>query len=135
MKRDLAEQARVLQRIVDHEFPRILFESYSYNVGGFEDVETPLWSRDEAHHLELLILEGFLGSEKITDAPWLGAGRSDSYAETYVFLTPLGYDWIENRGLAKRFLRNVSMNIPTVITSVVVALLSAGLLKLSGLTK
>ncbi|WP_298561766.1 hypothetical protein [uncultured Aliiroseovarius sp.] len=98
------------------------FEVFSSDVAGYEDIDHPGFSREEAHHVELLLLEGLIGKDRISDAPWLGAGKSDAYAETYIYLTPKGYDWLENRGLVRRITKNIAGNIPSIIFSVLTAL-------------
>lgn len=113
----------------------MLFEAFTAGLGGYSDVEYSGWTPEEAHHVELLILEGFLAKEHVTDVPWLGHGEGETYAETYIYLTPAGYDWFENRGLFKAFLNNVRKNTPTVVVSVIIALASAWLLKLVGFSK
>ncbi|WP_373355160.1 hypothetical protein [Pseudoroseicyclus sp. CXY001] len=132
MKRDKNLQIEILKKLEASEDQSLRFEVYAKNFGGYDDAETPDWSREEAYNARLLIRDGFVRTEKVTDAPWFGPGPEDTYAETYAFLTSAGHDRIENANWLKAAWSNIWSNIPTFLASVITALIIAWAVKIFG---
>ncbi len=125
MKRNKHLQKKILQRVVKHETRCVPFENYWRDDGGYEDIQTPDWSDDEAYNIRLLIGAGQLTNERVTDAPWLGDGHSDPYAASYIELTDFGHIWLENQVTWRKIISNIASNVPTIVTSILISLAGA----------
>ncbi len=103
------------------------FESFSRNWGGFEDATTPDWDSNQAYNIRLLIRDGYLRSDKVSDAPWLGNGNDDAfpYAETYIGLTSAGHDLLDERTVWLRAWNNVKRNWATVLVGLILSILTS----------
>ncbi|WP_139194230.1 hypothetical protein [Roseovarius nanhaiticus] len=128
-------QEKILQRIEDHKYEWISFQTFWRGSHGFTIEETPDWTDNEAFNIRILIEDGLLQIEDDKDGPWLGDGFADPYAANHIRITGDGHRWLESRSWFRRIGLNIASNVPTIFVSVVIALISAGLLKLLGLTE
>jgi len=123
VRRDRELQLKILRRVEAHEYPFLLFTQILDKPAGFEDEVAPGWSDEESYNIRLMLRDGLLALDKVTDAPWFGSTPDDVYAETYVTLTSHGHDFLEAPSWWTRAYKNVATNIATLITAVLSAVL------------
>ena len=133
MKRDKCLQRSILKRIEDAQSPYVLFTQFTDNAIGDEQEDVSGWSEEEAYNIRLLLKEGLLALDKITDAPWFGPAPDDVYAETYVTLTPQGHDVLDAPNWWMRAYKNVVANLATLVTTLILAIATQFVLRFFGL--
>jgi hypothetical protein len=111
-----------------------LYETFDHDAGGFERRRCPEWAEEEIYHIEQMIEEELLKRNEVRDAPHLG-WEDDLFAESYIRPTAAGHRFVVENAVPQKWLRNVLHNLPTVITSVISALVVAYALQIFGLTK
>ncbi|WP_126974824.1 hypothetical protein [Frigidibacter oleivorans] len=127
MKRDKTLQLSILRQIEADSNPMTRFERFSRNYGGYDDTNTPDWSDEQAYNIRLLIRDGYLRSDRVSDAPWLGTGSNDEdpYAETYIGLTSAGHDLLDESSVLLRAWNNVKRNWATVFVGLIISILTS----------
>ena len=123
VKRDFAIQKNVLAKIERHDLALIEYQSFWHDVGGDEETRNIDWSNEEAYNIDLLVADGKLSIERVTQAAWLGDGDSDPYAMTYLKLNTSGHDLLDSPSWWQRAYRNVITNFATLFVAVLSAVI------------
>ena len=120
MKRDKRIRMGVLKRIEAHEYPQLAFQESYVDADGNDCVSTSGWTDEETYNIKLLIKDGLVAREWLSNAPWLEGGQSVSY----VSLTSAGHDYLDSRNWFLRATRKLKSNVPTAVGSAFVAFIA-----------
>ncbi|MBI1220582.1 MAG: hypothetical protein GC186_18780 [Rhodobacteraceae bacterium] len=135
MKRDKRLQLAVSRKLEAADTQALLFEEFYENPNsGCEEIRVENWTKEERYNIALMVRDGTLRVERVTDAPWRDLPEPGAtYAETYIYLTSAGHDALEASNWFQSALKNVITNIPTIGVSLFLVLAGAWLKSLFGL--